>query len=768
MAQTTKTYTVTGMHCASCKVSLEKKLHAHRGVHDAHINYATGQARITYDDTQVTPTDLADVVRSVGDYTLHVRDTHDAHEHMQHDNSATLRRDVLIIGAALVPFVVAMLAAPVMHAMGLPSIEELLGVTTVTWSTAPVSLWWIVQGILATGILFWGGRTFFVNAFRALRGGSANMDTLVALGTTIAWAYSVIRVVAPDSIAGAGRSGVFFDATVFIVFFVLLGRYLEARSREHTREGITALFALQVTEAVRLRDGAEEIVPIDALRTGDVVVVKPGQKVPLDGVIVRGQSAIDESMISGESVPVEKAVGDEVIGATVNTTGLLHVRVTKQRGETVLDQIIRMVREAQGSEAPIQQLADRVAGIFVPIVILIALAAGTFWAFAAPVLGLVPPEMSQVPLALYIMVTIFVIACPCALGLATPTAVMVGVGRAAQRGILIKDASALEEVHNVQTIVFDKTGTLTQGAPQVVDVVFVCARDDVLQQAYSIERSTTHPLGAAIAAHSAQLLGAHADAADAARDVRIISGAGVEGVVGTTHVRIVAPQAVPHGALSDQLRARIDEWETAGHTIAVQLTNDRVCAAWALSDTVKEDSAQAVAQLRGRGIRCVLLTGDHERVAQNIAARVGIDDVIAQVRPDEKAATIIRLKKELPRGARIAMVGDGINDAPALAHADIGIAMGTGSDTAIATGDIVIVGGSLMKVVEAIELSRITLRTIKQNLAWAFGYNLIALPIAAGVLYPTTGVLLSLVIASIAMALSSISVVLNSLRLRTR
>ncbi len=767
MAIKNETYRVDGMHCASCKIALEKKLQERDGVVRAEVNYATGEARVTYDEESVTPRDLADVVRSAGDYTLEVEDGEQSDKHI-HEQLHSVQRLVLWVGIGLLPFVFMMMWNVGAYFVNGVSLQHMLGSVHLPWLSVETPWLWIVQFIIATPILFIGGKTFFSSAWRALLGRSANMDTLVALGTGTAWLYSTVITMAPFFGFSISSRDVFFEAAVFIVFFILLGRYLEARARQRTRDGVQKLIALQAQDALVMRGGEEVTVPIADVLLNDIVIVKPGQKIPLDGVIVEGNALIDEAMVTGESLPVQKSVGDNVIGSTIITTGSVRVRIIRIGDDTVLAQIIRLVEEAQGSQAPIQKLADTVAGIFVPIVIGIAVVAFLFWFFVAPSLGIIS-DGNTVEFALYVMVTILVIACPCALGLATPTAIMVGTGRGAQRGILIKDAQAIEEAHKINTVVFDKTGTITKGSPHVEESIFYADKTRALVQALLLERKSEHPLAQALIAYADKNLDQDPNTFDVSvTGFQVIDGSGVRGDVGTVSVALISPRATKEvvGDIPNRILSDIEKLQNEGYTVVIQSADDAIVALYAFSDQIKEESVEAISALHNLGIKTIMLTGDNESAARHVAQKVGIDHVIAQVIPAQKDAVISDIKNTLPMGALVAMVGDGINDAPAIARADIGIAMGTGTDVAIASGDIVIVKGSLMKVVDAISLSRATMRVIKQNLVWAFGYNIIALPIAAGVLYPFSGILLSPVIASIAMALSSVSVVLNSLRLR--
>lgn len=768
-------YPIVGMHCASCKKLIESKVGKLSGVDEVNVNFAAETISLAYDAKQTSLDDIAAAVHSAGGYTL-VRDERRNTEHTENHASHAaalkkeeyqlLKKTVLWVAIASIPFAGIM----VMHALDSLGVFSLmhapLGYFELSSSAYKINTLFLLEFLLATPILFLGGRRFFASAWRALKAKSANMDTLIALGTSVAWLFSSIVTFAP-ALFGDVATDVFYEAAVFIVLFILLGRLLEARAKAKTSDAVKALFALQAKDAVVIRGGEETRIPISQVQKGDTIVVRPGEKIPVDGVILSGKSTIDESMVTGESLPVEKHEGDTVIGSTLNKTSTFRFTAEHVGSETMLAQIIKMVEQAQGTTAPIQKLADKVSGIFVPIVIVIAIAAALFWFLAAPALGWIGTETSALQLSVYIATTILIIACPCALGLATPTAVMVGTGKAAQKGILIKDAEALERAHAIHTMIFDKTGTLTKGTPEVTQAVYAegVPAEEVLSLAYAVEHLSEHPISNAIADYAERELG---DApAASAENFLAIEGRGVSGTVAGKHVSIgnarlmAEKQIAPDAALDAQVASAIE----AGHTPIYVAVNEVHVAVLCVADTVKEESKQAIAGLHKLGIRVAMLTGDHKKTAQAIGAELGIDTVIAEVVPAEKAQKIEALQQENP-GQVVAMVGDGINDAPALAQADIGIAMGTGTDVAIEAGDIVLVHGTLDKVLETIHVSKFTLRVVKQNLGWAFGYNIIAIPIAAGLLYPMFDLLLSPVIASAAMALSSVSVVSNSLRLK--
>jgi len=778
-------YPIVGMHCASCKQLIEKMVRKLDGVEEVNVNYAGETMTIAYDELSVSLDRIGEAVKSAGGYELvagklasppEAKKMHGEKganiDHKKHaaalkkEEYQKLKKTVAWVAVGSIPFIMLMAYHGLASIGALAMIHAPLGFLELSSGSYKINALFLLQFILSTPILFIGGKQFFVSTFRALKVKSANMDTLIALGTFTAWAFSTLVTFAPK-LFGDVASDVFFEAAVFIVFFILLGRLLEARAKAKTSDAVKALFELQAKEAVVLRDGVEVKIAVSEVLKGDTIVVRPGEKIPVDGTIIKGASTIDESMVTGESIPVEKSVNDAVIGATINKTSTFQFTASRVGGETMLSQIIQMVEEAQGTTAPIQKLADKVSGVFVPIVIVIAILASLFWYFVAPGLGLIAEGASVFQLAVYIATTILIIACPCALGLATPTAVMVGTGKAAGKGILIKDAEALEKAHSIHTIVFDKTGTLTKGTPEVTEFVALqdLDKNKVLQNAYVVEHLSEHPLSDAIATYAKEKLGDVVSAE--VGQFKAVEGRGVSGMVGKELVllgnkRLMDEEEI---TLNKILAKQAEELITHGKTTIYMSMNGKHVAIFALADTIKEESKDAVKKLHDLGIQVAMLTGDNQATAEAIGSELGIDTVIAEVLPADKAAKIRALQKQSAEGI-VAMVGDGINDAPALAQADIGIAMGTGTDVAIEAGDVVLVNGTLDKVIETISVSKMTLRVVKQNLFWAFGYNLIAIPIAAGLLYPAFGLLLSPIIASAAMAFSSISVVSNSLRLK--
>jgi Cu+-exporting ATPase len=591
------------------------------------------------------------------------------------------------------------------------------------------------------------------------------MNTLIAVGTGAAYIYSVAATVAPEffvpssahnQMAGAAhRPPVYFEAAAVIIALVLLGRILEMRARGRTSDAIRRLMGLQARTARVLRGGRESDIPVEQVEIGDVVIVRPGEKIPVDGEVIDGSSAVDESMLTGESIPVEKSAGMQVIGATINKMGSFRLKATRIGKETVLQQIVRMVEEAQGSKARIARLADRISGIFTPVVISIAIVTFVAWFIVSP------PE-DRLTMALVNFVSVLIIACPCALGLATPTAIMVGTGRGAENGVLIKGGESLEIAHKVQAVIVDKTGTITKGEPALTDIATTGGidEDELLRLVASAERSSEHPLGEAIARRADE----RGLVLSEASDFRAVSGHGIEAEVEGRSL-VIGNESFFRARMIDfgGLEQEADRLYEEGKTLMFVSVDGRASGVFAVADQIKPESKQAVSELRGMGIEVIMMTGDNRRAADAVARQVGITRVLAEVMPEEKAEEVKRLQQE---NKTVAMVGDGINDAPALAQADLGIAIGTGTDIAIEASDVTLIRGDLRGVVTAIALSKATIRTIKQNLFWAFIYNVIGIPVAAGALYPLTGWLLSPIIASAAMSLSSISVVANSLRLR--
>jgi Cu+-exporting ATPase len=734
----TRTLPVRGMHCAACVGKVERALKSVDGVADARVNLATEQATFELDPAHTGVDALRAAVAAAG-YELAaapaVAGNEDAGTRAAHAREARLLRLKVIVGA--------LLTAPVLVG-NMPEIFP--------WAPAWLRNSWLLLA-LATPVQFWVGAEFHRGFLRDLRYRSASMSTLVSLGTNAAYFFSVAVTLWPHTFMALGAM-TYYETAATVITLVVLGRWLELRARGRTSDAIRRLVRLAPRTARVQRQGSEIDVPTAEVVVGDVIRIRPGERLPVDGEVIEGGSTVDESMLTGESVPVEKAPGARVIAGTVNRTGSFLFRATRVGAATTLARIIKLVEEAQGSRAPIQRLADRVAAVFVPIVL--ALAALTFAAW-----WLFGPE----PAVLYALtnaVAVLVIACPCAMGLATPTAIMVGTGRGAEHGVLIKSASALELLHKVDTVVFDKTGTLTVGRPTLTDVVAQppSTEDEVLAIAAAAEQGSEHPIGEAIV-RAAKDRGL---ALPAVSEFVTVPGQGVDAMAPDGRVllgnrTLMDARGIDVSALESRARALAAEGKTAVYVAFAGRALGLVAAA----DVVKPEAAHAVADLKALGLDVVMLTGDHRVTADAIARQAGVDRVLAEVLPEDKAREIIRLQDA---GHRVAMVGDGINDAPALAQADVGIAMGSGTDVAIEAADVTLMRGDLHGVVAAAELSRRTIGIIKENLAWAFGYNIILIPVAAGVLYPLWGVLLSPVLAGAAMAFSSVSVVTNSLRLK--
>jgi P-type Cu+ transporter len=759
---------VSGLEWAVSGDPVERELRALRGVVSASVNLATAEARVELLPEVVTPADLAAAVERAGYRLGRAVEIADPVERERVSREAEyrdlLRRFVLAALVGLVAMVLmmplmmessAMQRADVLDRLMMPLAHWVEGVAPWLFAIPVGMLRWTLL-VLTTPVLLWSGRQFFRGAYSGLLHGTADMNTLIALGTGSAYAYSVVATVAPGVFTGAGLvADVYYEAVSMIIALILLGKVLEVRAKGRTSDAIRRLMRLQPKHARVVREGIEADVAVEELVVGDVVVVRPGERIPVDGVVLSGRSAVDQSLLTGESLPVEKQAEDEVVGGTVNGSGSFRFEATKVGRDTALAQIVRLVQEAQGQKAPIQRVADRIAGSFVPVVIGVAVLAAGLWL----VLG---PEPRAI-FALVSFVTVLIIACPCAMGLATPTAVMVGTGAAAERGVLFRGGAALEMAREIGVVVLDKTGTVTEGRPALVGVVEAesGSGDEVLRLAASVERVSEHPLGAAIVAGAAERGLETAEVTDFAS----FGGRGVFGVVDGRRV-LAGNRALleESGIDTMSLRASAEEESTAGRTPVYVAVDDVAMGLLLVADPVKPTSAAAIAELRRLGMRVLMLTGDNERTAAAVAQQVGVDDVVADVLPAEKARVVRRLQQE--SGRRVAMVGDGINDAPALAQADVGIAIGSGTDVALEASDVTLVGGDLNGVVTAVRLSRQTMRVIRQNLFWAFFYNVLGIPIAAGLLYPFFGVLLSPVFASAAMAFSSVSVVGNSLRLR--
>lgn len=740
------TLKLRGMSCASCAGNIEEAIRSVPGVEACNVNFGAEQASVTYNPNQTNVAAIQDAVDAAGYSALPMQDDvlapeDDAEQQARQSENRDLNRKVWVSG--IISAVLAIGSLPAMTGLPIPFIPM--------WLHDP----WL-QLVLTTPVLFWAGSGFYINAWKALKRHTATMDTLVAIGTGAAYLYSLFPTFFPQWFIRQGlKPDVYFEAASVIIALLLLGRLLENRAKGQTSEAIRKLMGLQAKTARVIRNGREVDIPIAEVILGDVILVRPGEKIPVDGEIVEGSSTIDEAMVTGESVAVKKRPGDEVIGATINKTGSFKFRATRVGKDTFLAQIVKLVQQAQGSKAPIQRLADLVTGWFVPVVIAIAIATFIIWYNI----------MGNVTMALITTVGVLIIACPCALGLATPTSIMVGTGKGAENGILIKGADSLELAHKLQTIVLDKTGTITQGKPTVTDFVTVNGTANsnelkLLHLAASVERNSEHPLAEAVVQY-AQSQGV--ELTDS-QEFEAIAGSGVQGYVSKQWVQIGTHRWMNELLIdTSSLQQQWDRLEYLGKTVIWIAVNGKVEGIMGIADAVKPSSVVAIRTLQKMGLEVVMLTGDNRRTAEVIAREVGIKRVFAEVRPDQKAATVEKLQSE---GKIVAMVGDGINDAPALAQADVGMAIGTGTDVAIAASDITLISGDLQGIVTAIQLSRATIRNIKQNLFFAFIYNVAGIPIAAGILFPFFGWLLSPIIAGAAMAFSSVSVVTNALRLR--
>jgi P-type Cu+ transporter len=772
---------VSGMTCAACQSHVQKALARQPGVTDASVNLMMNNASVTFDPSVVTPGNLVDAIRATGygadlaEPDQSAFEEQEARDRAQAEEFTDLRLKAIVSGViALLAMIFSMpLMASNAHGVTGPTADPFMQwvMTSLTPALMTITPWAYQIDprvlsyallIVTAAVMAWAGRHFYVRAWVSFRHHSADMNTLIAVGTGAAFVYSVIATVAPDFFISHGVApDVYYEAVIFIIALILMGNAFEARAKGRTSAALRSLVSLQPKTARVVRGEQEIDVPVQSVVRGDTVVVRPGERVPVDGEIVSGQSAVDESMLTGESLPVRKTAGDRVIGGTINNTGSFRYTATTLGSDSVLAQIVRLMRDAQGSRAPIQRLADQVSGIFVPVVISLAILTFVVWFISVDVTGGTAPLVR----AFAASVAVLIIACPCAMGLAVPTAVMVATGKGAELGVLIKGGESLQRAGDITTVVLDKTGTVTEGRPTVTDLVLTSdaarSRDDVLRLVASLEASSEHPLADAIVRYAKErgLALLTAESFDA------ITGHGVVGVVDGAAI------AVGNAALMSQYAMKISSLESTAETLAANgrtpmyIAIDGVFTGLiAVADPIREMSRDAIARMHRMGLEVVMLTGDNEHTAQAIAREAGIDNVVAGVLPDGKVAEIKRLQAG---GKVVAMVGDGVNDAPALAQSDIGMAIGTGTDVAVEAGDVVLMRGDLRSAAQAIELSRRTMRTMKQNLFWAFAYNVIGIPIAAGALYPALGILLSPILASAAMAFSSVSVVSNSLRLRT-
>ncbi len=747
-----KTFAITGMTCASCRYdlcilcvqSIEKATRKLDGVMNANVNLATEKMTVAYNPTILSVSDITQAVANAG---------YEAHEDMETADSTNEERDKKqkkiksmwrrFWGSAV--FTLPLLYISMGHMVGLPLPEIFDPTVNPEWFS-------LLQFILTLPVMIFGWK-FFSVGYKTLFRGHPNMDSLVAMGTSAAFVYSLGATIAVWLGSASYVQNLYYESAAVILTLITLGKYLEVRSMGKTSEAIEKLMGLAPKKAIVVRNGKEEEISVDEVVVGDIVIVKPGEKIPVDGVIVEGITSIDESMLTGESIPVEKNTGDHVIGASINKNGTIRYQATKVGKDTALSQIIKLVEDAQGSKAPIAKMADIISGYFVPIVIGIAIISGLAWYFGGGETGI---------FALTITISVLVIACPCALGLATPTAIMVGTGKGAENGVLIKSGGALQTTHKVHTIVFDKTGTITEGKPKVTDIVTAkgITEDELLQLTASAEKGSEHPLGEAIVK----------DAEDKGLDIiklenfNAIPGHGIEVIVDGKTLLAGNRKLMDDRHISlSKLASRSDQLAGQGKTPMYIAINHQIAGIIAVADTVKENSLKAIEKLHKMGIEVAMITGDNKATAEAIAKQVGIDRVLSEVLPEDKANEVKKLQAE---GKKVAMVGDGINDAPALAQADIGIAIGSGTDVAMESADIVLMRSDLMDVPTAVELSKSTIRNIKQNLFWAFAYNVLGIPFAMGIFYLLGGPLLNPMLAGAAMSLSSVSVLVNALRLK--
>jgi Cu+-exporting ATPase len=750
-----------GMSCASCASNIEEAIRSLPGVETCNVNFAAESVSVTYNSSKTDLGAIQDAVDAAGYSAVPMQDEvlapeNDREQRERQAENRQLSRKVWVSGIISAILVIGSL--PAMTGLPIPFIPMWLH-----------SAW--LQLVLTAPVLVWCGASFFINAWKAFKRHTATMDTLVAIGTGTAFLYSLFPTLFPQWFITQGlKADVYFEAASVIIALILLGRLLENRAKGQTSEAIRKLIGLQAKTARVIRKDREMDIPIAEVVLGDIILVRPGEKIPVDGEIIEGSSTIDESMVTGESIPVKKYSGNEVIGATINKTGSFKFRATRVGKDTFLAQIVKLVQQAQGSKAPIQKLADRVTGWFVPAVIAIAIATFIVWYNV----------MGNVTMALITTVGVLIIACPCALGLATPTSIMVGTGKGAENGILIKSADSLEMAHKLEAIVLDKTGTITQGKPTVTDFITVKGiansnELNILRLAASVEKNSEHPLAEAVVRYARS----QEVEVTEAKEFEAIAGSGVQAYVSERLVQIGTHRWLQElGIDTNALQKDWERLEYLGKTVIWIAVDRKLEAIMGIADAVKPSSIQAIRALQKMGLQVVMLTGDNQRTAEVIAREVGIERVFAEVRPDRKASVIASLQKEEqnnkknnskiqnPKSKIVAMVGDGINDAPALAQADVGMAIGTGTDVAIAASDITLISGDLQGIVTAIQLSRATIGNIRQNLFFAFIYNVAGIPIAAGILYPLFGWLLDPIIAGAAMAFSSVSVVTNALRLR--
>lgn len=726
---------ISGMHCASCASNVQRKLRKTEGIIEASVNYANEQATVKYNQSQLKKDIIAQAVADAG-YKAHIdaTDEVDISEKNRTSELADLKKKLVVSGVISLTLMASMIP-------GLPM-----------WLHNPWLMW-----ALATPVQFWAGKRFYQGAWSGLKNMSANMDTLVAMGTSAAYFFSGFVVLFQDWLTSQGVSThVYFEASATIITFILLGKFLEIKAKAKTSSAIKELLGLQAKSARLLRDDEWIEVEIQAVQTGDILLVKPGEKIPVDGKVIEGESSIDESMVTGESLPITKKKNDAVIGSTINQSGSIQIKATKVGNQTMLANIIKLVQQAQGSRPPIQALVDTISAYFVPAVILLAVITFAGW-------WLLGPE-PKLLLSLISMINVLIIACPCALGLATPTSLMVGIGRAAQSGILIKDAQALEVANKVRVVAFDKTGTLTKGKPEVIQSIYSqnMTKKDADNLVLAVESLSHHPLAQALVSYVSD----NSKNVPKATNFKDHAGRGVSAVVGKQSVvigtlRFLNSQNI---AIDSALQADASNWQTQAQSVAHVAIDNKHVAVYGIADEVKESSKSMISNLQNMDITPVMVTGDNKQTAETIAIQLGIKTIFAEVLPADKEQLIRELRE---KHGVIAMVGDGINDAPALAAADVSIAMGGGTDVAIESAGVTLLRSDIGLVPKALHLSKKTMTNIKQNLFWAFAYNVVLIPVAMGVIYPFTGIILNPILAGAAMAFSSVSVVANSLRLHS-
>lgn len=759
-----KIYKIKGMHCASCASIIEKTLGKADGVHSVEVNYGTESAKISYDSAKTNPEHLSEKIKPLG-YSLIAQRSQSAasmgmseNEHAAHLGLNQTKEEKLAELAGMRSMIISVIPITIFSVFVMS--WEILA----EWNAAPAipyvwkEFFHHLLPLMATYVLFVVGKPYLLGFYRFLRYGKANMDTLIGIGTSVAYLYSFAVSAFEENLRSfINIEQSYYEVTIIVIVFITLGKYLEARSKIKTGDAIEKLLNLQAKTALVIRDGKETEISVDQVVHGELIIMKPAGKIPVDGVLTEGSSYVDESMVTGEPMPVKKSVGDSVVAGTLNTSGSFMFKATKVGSETMLARIVKMVEEAQGSRAPIQKLADKISSVFVPIVLVLAFVAlGAWLVIGSQYLGF----SQALSFGLVSFVGILVIACPCALGLATPTAIIVGVGKGAREGILVKDAATLEKLHKVNVVVMDKTGTLTKGKPELISLKNFSDKSDeeIIAVLASLENKSEHPIAHAIVSYAKEknipLL--------PVEQFEMIKGKGIAGSVeGIQYYIGSAKLAEEFGATRLNLVTETGE----GKTPVILAENGEVLAVAMVADAIKPEAIEAVKNLHALGIKVVMLTGDDANTARHIADRVGIDDVVAEVMPEDK---LKKIKEFQAQGKIVAMAGDGVNDAPALAQADVGIAMATGTDVAIESASITLLHGDISRLVKAIRLSKLTMRGIKQNLFWAFFYNVVGIPLAGGVFYPFFGWMLSPVFAGAAMAFSSVSVVGNSLRLKAK